>query len=314
VPALSSYIDVHTHIDPRDPNASVEMAVRSMHSQNAAKLFLLAEPYPQNDPARYDAETFLPSAKKYPHELAVLGGGGTLNAMILESARSGDSGPEVKRQFRERAEELLREGVAGFGELTADHLSQPSSGIKDYEHAPPDHPLFLLLADIAAEHHLPIDLHMEAVPQTMLLPADLTAPNPSQLVPNIAQFERLLAHNRGAKIIWAHAGADFTGYRTPELCRRLLIAHSNLYMEIKIDPVIPGRNPVVADGKIMPDWLKLFQDFPDRFVIGSDQHYGPTPPRIPSRWEATVLFLNQLPAGLRRKIGTENALQIYSKS
>ena len=211
VPALSSYIDVHTHIDSRDPNASVEMAVRSMGSQNAAKLFLLAEPYPQNDPARYDAEIFLPSAKKYPDKLAVLGGGGTLNAMILESARSGDSGPEVKRQFKERAEELLREGVAGFGELTAEHLSQPSSGIKDYEYAPPDHPLFLLLADIAAEHHVPIDLHMEAVPQTMPLPADLTAPNPPQLIANIAQFERLLAHNRGAKIIWAHAGADFTG-------------------------------------------------------------------------------------------------------
>ena len=313
VPALSGYIDVHTHIDPRDPNASVEMAVKSMGSQNAAKLFLLAEPYPQDDPARYDAEIFLPSAKKYPDKLAVLGGGGTLNAMILESARSGDSGPEVKRQFKERAEELLREGVAGFGELTAEHLSQPSSGIKDYEYAPPDHPLFLLLTDIAAEHHVPIDLHMEAVPQTMPLPADLTAPNPPQLIANIAQFERLLAHNRGAKIIWAHAGADFTGYRTPELCRRLLLAHPNLYMEIKVDPVIPGRNPVVVDGKIKPDWLKLFQDFPDRFVIGSDQHYGPKPPPSPSRWQATVLLLNQLPADLRRKIGMGNALRIYSK-
>ena len=29
---------------------------------------------------------------------------------------------------------------------------------------PPDHPLYLLLADIAAQHGVPIDLHMEAVP------------------------------------------------------------------------------------------------------------------------------------------------------
>jgi hypothetical protein len=48
-------------------------------------------------------------------------------------------------------------------------------------------------------------------------------------------------------------------------------------MKIKVDPVIPCRNPIMADGKIKPDWLKLFQDFPDRFVIGSDQHYGPMP-------------------------------------
>lgn len=311
VPALSGYIDVHVHIDPRDTNAGVETAVKSMASQNATKLFLLSEPYPPDDPARYDADLFLAAAKKYPDKLAVLAGGATLNGMILEAARTGNSGPDVKRKFKEGAEEWLKKGVAGFGELTAEHLSQPSSGIREYEYAPPNSPLFLLLADIAAEHHVPIDLHMEAVPQDMPLPSDLAAPNPPQLPANIADFERLLAHNRGAKIIWAHAGADFTGYRTPELCRRLLMAHSNLYMEIKVDPAIPGRNPIMADGKIKPDWLKLFQDFPDRFVIGSDQHYGPMPPQSPSRWQATVLFLNQLPPDLRRKIGTENVLDIY---
>ena len=226
IPALSGYIDVHTHIDPRDPNAAVETAVKSMASQNATKLFLLSEPYPQDDPARFDADVFLAAAKKYPDKLAVLAGGATLNAMILEAARTGDSGPEAKRKFKEKAEEWLREGVAGFGELTAEHLSQPSSGIREYEYAAPDSPLFLMLADIAAEHHVPIDLHMEAVPQAMPLPSDLVAPNPPQLPANIPDFERLLAHNRGAIIIWAHAGADFTGYRTPELCRRLLLAHS----------------------------------------------------------------------------------------
>lgn len=81
-------------------------------------------------------------------------------------------------------------------------------------------------------------------------------------------------------------------------------------IKIKVDPVIPGRNPIMEDGKIKPHWLKLFQDFPDRFVIGSYQHYGPMPPQSPRR-QATVLLLNQLPADLRRKIGTENALHIY---
>jgi hypothetical protein len=313
VPALSKYMDLHTHIDPHDPSASVEAAVRSMVNQNAARLFLLTEPYPQDDPERYDAEIFLPTAKKYPDKLAVLGGGGTLNAMIQEAARSGNDGPDVRREFRERAYELLREGAAGFGELTAEHLSQPSSALKDYEYAPPNHPLFLLLADIAAEQNVPIDLHMEAVPKTMPLPSDLTSPNPPQLPANIADFERLLQHNRGAKIIWAHAGADFTGSRTPELCRRLLKSHSNLYMEIKVDLVTPGKNPVFVNGKIKPEWLNLFQDFPDRFVIGSDQHYRPGPAKGPLRWESSVMLLNQLPTDLRRKIGMENALHIYSK-
>jgi predicted TIM-barrel fold metal-dependent hydrolase len=312
VPAATSYIDVHTHIDPRDPVAGVETAVKSASVQNAAKIFLLAEPFPPDDPARYDSDVFLAAAKKYPDKLVVLAGGATLNAMIIEAARTGKYTPELKRQFKDKAEEWLRQGAAGFGELTALHLSQPSSAIAAYEYAPADSPLFLLLADIAAEHHVPIDLHMEAVPKAMAPPADLPATNPPQLPANIAAFERLLSHNRGAKIIWAHAGADFTGYRTADLCRRLLMAHSNLYMEIKVDPTTPGKTPIMADGKIKPEWLKLFQDFPDRWVIGSDQHYGTKPPASPSRWQATVLLLNQLPPDLQRKIATENALKLYS--
>jgi len=104
VPSSIPYIDVHTHIDPRDPDAGVEMAVKSAGAQNAAKLFLLSEPFPPDDPARYDADVFLAAAKKYPDKLAVLGGGATLNAMIIEAARTGDYGPEVKRQFKAKAE------------------------------------------------------------------------------------------------------------------------------------------------------------------------------------------------------------------
>jgi predicted TIM-barrel fold metal-dependent hydrolase len=233
--------------------------------------------------------------------------------MILQSYTSHDAGPEVQRKFKERAEDLLRKGAVGFGELSTGHLSLPSSPVKDYEYAPADHPLLLMLADLAAERGVPIDIHMEAVTQTIPLPAGLQQPaNPPQLPENIAAFERLLKHNPRAKIIWAHAGGDFTGYRTPDLCRRLLAAHPNLYMEIKVDPASLGKNPVVAaDGKIKPDWLKLFQDFPNQFVIGSDQHYGPNPPTGQARWQAVVNVLNQLPADLRRKIGMDNALRLY---
>ena len=45
-------------------------------------------------------------------------------------------------------EELLHEGVSGFGELSTEHLSLPQSPVKDYEYAPADHPLMLLLFDL----------------------------------------------------------------------------------------------------------------------------------------------------------------------
>ena len=307
VPATTPFVDVHTHLEPSNPAHSVQAALQAMKRENAAKIVFMPPPFTADDPARYDAEIFLPVVKGHRDKLAVLGGGGSLNVMIQESARSGDAGPEIRRKFKERAEELLREGVGGFGELTAEHFP----GATPYQSAPPDHPLFLLLADIAAEHGVPIDLHMEAIPQDMPPPAPLKSP--PQLHANIAGFERLLAHNPRAPIIWAHAGWDNTGYRTAALCRRLLAAHPNLYMDVKIDPAKPGKNSPLADGAsgaIRPEWLKLFQDFPDRFLVGTDQHY-PEPLPGPQRWEAVVLLLNQLPDGVRQKIAMENAERLY---
>jgi len=51
-------------------------------------------------------------------------------------------------------------------------------------------------------------------------------------------------------------------------------------------------------------------DLPNRFIIGSGQHY-PEPKDGPQRWQAVVLMFNQLPGDLRRKIGTENTMRIY---
>lgn len=312
--AVSPYLDTHAHFDAKilsDPNGEIDAALREMGIENTAKLIFMPGPFLPDDPNRFDHDAFMAAAKKHGDKLAFQAGGGSLNPMIQESVRSGDAGSELQRKFKERAEQIIRDGAVGFGELSSEHLSV-SPG-QAYETAPPNHPLLLLLADIAAEHGVPIDLHLDVVPQTMPLPPGLKSPpNPPELHENFAAFERLLDHNTRAKIIWAHAGSDDIGNRTPELCRRLLQAHSNLYMEIKIDPLFPGRNSPLTDGKIKQDWRKLLSDFPDRFLIGSDQHYGSGRTMTgPQRWKMVVLLLNQLPAGLRRKIGTENALRIF---
>jgi hypothetical protein len=307
VPALTPFVDAHTHYDEHDADGTIRSVLAALGRENAAKIFLLMPPDTFNHPGHYDAEVILSTAKKYPDKVGVLGGGGTLNAMILQSVASGDSGPAMQQKFRDRAEELIREGVIGFGEMAAEHFD----GATPYQFAPANHPFFVALADIAAKYDVPIDLHMEAVPKSMLLPLDLKSPpNAAQLHGNIQALERLLLHNSHAKIIWAHAGTDLTGYRTPDLCRHLLQTHPNLYMEIKADPQNVGKNYPLADGKIKPDWLQLFEDFPDRFIIGSDQHY-PEPKGAEQRWQTVVLLFNQLPADVRRKIGTENVLHVF---
>jgi predicted TIM-barrel fold metal-dependent hydrolase len=314
-PAAIPYVDTHVHFDAKvvsDPSGEVAAALQEMPHENAATLIFMPGPFLPDDKARFDHEAFLAAVRKNPGKLAFQGGGGTLNVMIQESVRSGDATPAVQQRFKARAEQILRDGAVGFGEMSSEHLSfSPSQA---YETAPPDHPLFLLLADIAAAHNVPIELHLDVIPQAMPLPSGLKSPpNPPNLSENLTSFEHLLAHNPRAKIVWAHAGSDGLGYRTPDLCRRLLQAHPNLYMEIKIDPQELGKNPpLAADGTIQPRWLKLFKDFPDRFVIGSDQHYASGRPMTgPQRWQMPVLLLNQLPSDLQQKIGRENALRIF---
>jgi hypothetical protein len=304
-------MDTHCHPEPGDVARSIESALQALSSENAAKIIFMPPPFGIDERVRYDADVLLPAIKDHRDKLAVVGGGGTLNPMIQESVHTGDAGPEMQHKFRQAVDGLLGQGVVGFGEMTAEHFAGGTS----YQSAPPEHPLFLLLADIAAERGVPIVLHMEAIPQDMQLPRPLKSPpNAPQLRANIEAFERLLLHNPKAKIIWAHAGWDNTGYRTPELCSRLLRKHPNLYMDVKIDPARPGKNsPLVdgASGTIKPEWLKLFRAFPDRFVVGTDQHY-PEPLLGPQRWQTSVLLLKELPPDLRQKIARENAERLYS--
>ena len=307
VAALVPFVDTHTHFDEHDPQGVVQSVLRAVPQENASKIYLQIPPFGFDDPMTYDAEVILPAAKAHADRVGVIGGGGSLNPMIMRSVSTGDAGPQVRQKFRERAEELLRLGVSGFGEMAAEHFV----GATPYEYAQPDHPLYLLLADIAAERGVPIDIHMEAVPKAMALPPELKSPpNAAELHENIAGFERLLTHNPRAKIIWAHLGTDNTGFRTPEGSRRLLRTHPNLYMEIKYDPRAIGKNPVMVNGAVTPEWLKLFQEFPDRFLIGSDQHYPED--GQPVRWPSVVTILNQLPPDVRKKIGTDNPQHVFA--
>ena len=212
-------------------------------------------------------------------------------------------------------------GAVGFGEMSGEHLPRGGAGIEGYEHAPADNPLYFILADVAAKHNMAIDLHMEAIPEDMPYPLGTLwakmspAPNPPILKENIKGLERLLDHNKKAKIMWDHAAWDHSGFRTVEMTRRLLKAHPNLYMSIKCDYGDPGVDWMVdpVKGPVKPEWLAVLKEFPDRFTLGADQSFPLPKPGIGAipRWEATVLFFNQLPPDLRQKIGLDNPIRIY---
>jgi len=338
----TGYIDVHLHLRGGVLRGDTRINTQEGFLSSAANLIMVMDshgfekaivmPPPQipdqDTPDPGDYELLLGLLEQYPGRIYVLAGGRELNVLIHQY-REDEVTDEIKEQFRKKAEDLIGLGITGFGETTALHLSFSQS--HPYAEVQPDHPLFLLLADIAAEHGLPLDIHTEALPENINLPEALgraSPNNPPTLQGNIPGLEHLLAHNRQAKIVWQHIGWDNTGHMTVELLRRLLQAHPNLYMALKIRmndfAGQPMRNRIVdGDWKVKQEWLELFEDFPDRFMIGTDEFIrvtsdsqGPAAYR-PDEAGARVQLsgwsiLQQLPVEVRQKIGRDNAARIYN--
>ncbi|MCP5049928.1 MAG: hypothetical protein GY940_22365, partial [bacterium] len=217
VPGSTGYIDTHMHLlgmgrgrggPVKDYEAAAAGLVKLMDQMNVSKALIMPPPQHSGQQGGYDYRELLKAVKKFPQRLVLAAGGGILNPMIHGTDRSAVTNG-VKKRFRKEAEQLLKAGAKAFGEMTAMHVSMnPRHPILETS---PDHPLFLLLADIAAENNVPIDLHMEAVPKEMATPRVLfkrSSRNPDTLKANIPALERLLKHNRKARIVWQHIGWD----------------------------------------------------------------------------------------------------------
>jgi hypothetical protein len=112
----------------------------------------------------------------------------------------------------------------------------------------------------------------------------------------------LLAHNRSAKIIWAH-----TGFSTPtRRVRELLETYPELMGELSYRGGISE-----GGGKLAAEWRELFARHSDRFLLGSDTW-------INERWFGydTIMqtyrgWLAQLPEDQAKRIAHGNAERLF---
>lgn len=313
-------IDTHAHFQTvpfPDIKASHKAALANMDRLNIAMSLLMPPPLPEPGMRSfYDIEDLLFTVRENPGRFAVLGGS-SLNIMIHNTSPDAVDA-SVRAKFRKRAQEIVALGAVGFGEMAIMHVSIPAMGPKHaYENVPADHPLFLLLADIAAENDIPIDLHFDAVPEDMPLPEVLRPNrlNPPQLDANLPAFKRLLAHNAKTKIVWAHVGFEPLLTRGPERVRQLLKEHPNLYMSFRLNRGAPRPAAALSpDGKVKPPWVTLIEDFPDRFMLGSDAFYARDGIARGSSDEGMSNMrglVTQLPENVASKVASENAIRVY---
>jgi hypothetical protein len=330
--ATTHWIDVHLHVVGGAQGQfaqAVDQAVQQMDAAGVTKAVVFPPPAPR---LIFDYLGYASELRRYPGRFGFLGGGGLLNSMIQQFSAPDSVTPEVKQRFVAIAEQIADAGAAGYGEIAVLHLSLTRN--HPFEQVIPEHPLLLALAETAGRRGLVIDLHMDPVVAdgAMRTPPGLKVPpNPPSLMGNVAGFERLLAHDRGARIVWAHGGSDFTGNMTPALIGRLMDAHANLYMSLR--PVPSGvstagpvnlkmYNTMMPGAGIDARWLDLLKRHSDRFVLGSDSFILPpsVPPDSPlltlsrgnkGRLSAARELLTRLPAELAGDIAETNAARLY---
>jgi len=157
---------------------------------------------------------------------------------------------------------------------------------------------------VAAEFDLPILLHSNITSKRERNPLYLE------------ELEDALSKNPKTRFIWAHAGTSMELHRHQEeldfllpLIQRLLKEHDNLYIDLSWTLIEPYL--IDEQGKPNPKWLKLFKDYPDRFVLGSD-----VVGRFDNLGETMQGFepvLEALPAEVAQAIAEDNFLKLLPR-
>ncbi len=109
-------------------------------------------------------------------------------------------------------------------------------------------------------------------------------------------IDRIFKADPQARVLWAHSGFD-----RPDNVRKMLRKHNKLWADLAF------RSDQANAGNVAPEWRAAFEEFPDRFMVGTDTF-------APERWyyvgeHATFSrgWLASLPVPLAKKIAYQNA-------
>ena len=158
---------------------------------------------------------------------------------------------------------------------------------------------------LAAEHDLPVMLHSNITSKRERNPLYL------------AEVEQPLRNHPHTRFIWAHAGTSKEIHRhqvqmdflLPTLSR-LLETYPNLYIDLSWSMLTPY---LLDDaGLPRPEWVKLVERFPERFMLGSDVvgRFN----KLGKEMRRFDPFLDALPEDVARKVARDNFLAILPKA
>jgi hypothetical protein len=147
------------------------------------------------------------------------------------------------------------DGWAGIGELLLRH--DDLTNLTPGEPASIAHPALDPVLDFARDRDVPVAVHHDS--------SSAGRPGEHEYVPELSS---VLGRHPGTTVVWCHAGISRRVEPKGQagVLAELLAAHPRLHVDLSwavVDHVVPGGQPDAA-------WVRLLDDRPDRFVLGSD--------------------------------------------
>ncbi len=196
-----------------------------------------------------------------------------------------------------------------MGEFEARHYVS-STNNRDI-HTPVDSPAMQTVFGLSSETGIPFLIHHEA--EDSLLP----------------ELERMLVKYPKAVVVWCHVGRNrnfntWRKFKSAAAVKEYLKKYPNLYFDLvasrpgskfeptgQIDAIM--YDFVMLKTILLPEWKELFEEFPDRFLIGTDINTG----RF-SKYDNTIstfrtVILDSLRKETAEKIAFKNAWKLMTR-
>jgi Tat protein secretion system quality control protein TatD with DNase activity len=291
-------IDAHGHIGASFKST---MILELMDKNGVSKQIVMARYYPGpagNFDLPGDDELALKLAEKYPGRFYPLVG---MQRPLLTGADKWTTpDADVESLIRETERKLASGKFFGIGEFIVRHWAY-SSG----RHAEQDNPIYSELmrrfSKLAARYDVPMVIHMEGYPTL------------------VTDFSRLIAENPGTRYVWAHS----CGRSKAAVIRNLLSRFPNLFCDLggmtNVGKHYGSGWPrmeeftslIERDGVFLPEMKSLYEEFPDRFMVGMDIAHAPAMRSYSRHVRRFRELLEQLSPKARAKIAEQNAIRIY---
>jgi len=294
-------IDAHGHLGA---SFDWKVMVEGMDRNNVTQRTVMARSYPGPEGPRDlpgSDEDAVRLAERYPGRFLPLVG---MQQPLLTGSHKWQTPDRAVERLIEETERKLASGrFFGIGEFIVRHWAYSRGPHAEQDN--PIHSTFMQrMSAIAARFDVPLVVHMEGYPAL------------------VADFSRLLAEYPTARFVWAHS----CGRSKAPVIRDMLYRHLNLFCDLAGMTNV-GTTPygtgyprmeefsalIEKDGQLFPDMKALYEEFPDRFVLGMDVAHAPgnNLQNYSRRANRFRELLGQLKLETAKKFAEMNAIRLF---